>query len=629
MRGDAALDVKASIEMVLGHVQQRRFSQARSLLLRVLKADPGSVVAGELMGMVSSELGRHDEALEYLAKAILAHPTEAVGYLNLAKAMQRAGRATDAIEVLRTATGLETGNADVWYSYATALAHAGNFEESLPAFSKALTLEPRHTPARENLFSVLAELRDQKGLAEVGKELMQSPGSPLGLVISSHAMQEHCIWDNNITRLAKLREVLEGSQRRAIGAAYTSMLLWDDPEFHARCARLELPAYLPAVRHTRGGQKSDRIRVAYVSGDFRQHAVSMLIPGLLELHDREQYEITAVSLSASDGSAERARIEKSVDCFLDAERLAGPQIAAMLQDRQIDIAVDLMGHTRNARPSAYMNRAAPVQVNYLGFPGTTAMACYDYMVADPYIVTKALRQATTEKLVVLPDCYLPTDHMRAVAPTPTRAAAGLPETAFVFATFNQSRKITVEAFDVWMSILHEVPGSVLWMRKGSEESVRNLRTEAEQRGVASERLIFAGRVPEIADHLARLSLANLHLDTFPYTSHTTASDTLWAGAPILTRAGRSFQSRVCGSLLTTIGVPELIVNDWQQYKSLAVRLAQNPDTLAAVRLKLEEGRKHSPLFDTRRYCRAMERAYRRMMNISGAGRPPEEIDLSS
>lgn len=622
------MDVQGALAVAVDHVQQRRFSQARSLLLKVLRNAPDSPLAGELMGMVSSELGRHEEALQYLSRAILAHPNEAVGYLNLAKAMQRAGRARDAVEVLTTAIGLDPGNADVWFSYGTALVQAGSSKESVEAFGKAIALEPRHTLARENLFSVFLDLGDRAGFTEVGKELMQAPDSPAGLTLLAHAMQEHCIWDDYAQRLAKLRGALERTQRRTVGAAYTSMLLWDDPELHARCARLELPAHIPDPQRPRAPKKDDRIRVAYVSGDLRQHAVSMLIPGLLEAHDRDQFEITAVSLSASDGSAERARIERAVDCFLDADQQTGPQIATMLRERRIDIAVDLMGHTRNARPVIFLNRGAPIQVNYLGFPGTTAMAWHDYIVADPFMITNALRKAATEKFVILPHCYLPTDDKRAVAEEPTRADSGLPENAFVFATFNQSRKITPETFEVWMSVLLEVESSVLWMRKGSDEAVRNLRAEAERRGVAPERLIFATRVPEPADHLARLSLADLHLDTFPYTSHTTASDALWAGAPILTRTGRSFQSRVCGSLLTAIGLPELIVNDWQQYKSVAVRLAQNPGTLAAIRSKLEEGRKLSPLFDTGRYCRNMERAYHRMMNLRAADRPAEEIDLS-
>ena len=319
---------------------------------------------------------------------------------------------------------------------------------------------------------------------------MQAPNSPTGLTIHAHAMQEHCIWDDYAERLAKLRGALERTQRRTVGSAYTSMLLWDDPELHARCARLEVPAYLPASRQPRAPTKDGKIRIAYVSGDLRQHAVSMLIPGLLESHDREQFDVTAVSLSADDGSAERARIVKSVDCFLDADQLTGPQIAALLRERQIDIAVDLMGHTRNARPAIFLNRAAPIQVNYLGFPGTTAMTWHDYIVADPFMVTNALRKATTEKLVILPDCYLPTDDKRAVAEKPTRGDCSLPENAFVFATFNQSRKITPDTFEVWMSILREVDSSILWMRKGSDEATRNLRAEAERRGVASERSDF-------------------------------------------------------------------------------------------------------------------------------------------
>jgi predicted O-linked N-acetylglucosamine transferase (SPINDLY family) len=362
--------------------------------------------------------------------------------------------------------------------------------------------------------------------------------------------------------------------------------------------------------------------------------MSGLITGVFEAHDRSRFETIGVSLSKDDGSPERRRIEKAFDSFLDVHASKPEAVTQLLRERKIDIAVDLMGHTLEARPEIFAGRAAPVQVSYLGFPGTLAMPAIDYMVVDGFIATDELRRTSTEKLVILPDCYWCNDSKRkaVAAPDPRqRAAWGLPEDAFVFASFNQLRKITPEVFDVWMRILRQVDGSVLWLlatteKPVAEKAASNLKAEAARRGVNPGRLIFAERTePDM--HAARVALADLHIDTFPYTSHTTANDVLWAGCPIMTRVGVGFASRVCGSLLTAIGAPDLITSSWTDYEALAVALARDPARLEAIRARIREGRAKSPLFDTTRFCRNLEAAYQVMLETSAAGRPPAEIDL--
>jgi protein O-GlcNAc transferase len=286
-----------------------------------------------------------------------------------------------------------------------------------------------------------------------------------------------------------------------------------------------------------------------------------------------------------------------------------------------------MGYTAECRPRIFIERVAPVQVTYLGFPGTTAIAAMDYILVDPFIAAGGLRCTASEKLAILPDCYQSNDAVGPMpADRPSRSACGLPEEAFVFCSFNQARKLTPEIFGQWMRILRRVEGSVLWLLKPADTVADNLRREAEVHGVEPRRIVFAERVPNDI-HIARNGVPDLHLDTFPYNAHTTASDALRAGCPILTRAGTSFPARVCGSLLTTVGVPELIVHSAEEYEALAVRLAQDRALLSGLRRRIEEGRSRSPLFDPARLCRNIERAYAAMIELSRAGRAPAEIDV--
>jgi predicted O-linked N-acetylglucosamine transferase (SPINDLY family) len=407
---------------------------------------------------------------------------------------------------------------------------------------------------------------------------------------------------------------------------------WDEPRVHRRSAELEIvlnKAAIPAKSTRRTfTERREQIHVAYISADFRNHAVSKLMSGLFEAHDRKRFKTTAVALTEGDGSIERQRVEKFADAFMDVHDEAQSEaIARTLRKQEVDIAVDLTGLTGNARPAIFAYRAAPIQVNYLGYPGTTGLPAMDYMIVDPFIAGDEVRKHASEKLVLLPDCYQCNDRNRPEAvEIPSRSSGGLPEDGFVFASFNQQSKITPPVFDVWMRILRRVDRSVLWLLVYVEKAKDNLRAEAKARGVDPSRLVFADKAPN-DQHIARLALADLQLDTFPYNAHTTASDSLWAGSPLVTLPGKSFASRVCGSILTTIGLPELIAGSWEEYENIAVRLAHDLDALDNVKARIAAGRDASPLFDISRYCRNLERAYEEMVAIAASGRPPEEIDV--
>src|SRR5262249_52362985 len=348
-----------------------------------------------------------------------------------------------------------------------------------------------------------------------------------------------------------------------------------------------------------------------------------------EAHDRNRFEVIGISLGGDDGSAMRQRVIRAFDRFEELHNQTNETIVRRIRDLNVDIIVDLTGYKRKARPAVLLSRVAPAQVNFLGFPGTMGMESIDYIVLELFIATDDLRCNVSEKIVVLPDCYQINDASKAIAErTPARAEEGLPETGFVFCSFNPVRKITPRMFGAWMRILREVQGSVLWLLGTAPPVEAILRSAAEKQKVDPKRLIFAERWP-LEQHLARIRLADLFLDTFPCNAHTTASDALWVGCPVVSLTGNTFASRVCGSLLTTIGLPQLSVRSLDAYEALVLRLARQPGELEELKERLAKNRLMSPLFDTRLFCRNLERAYEEMMRLAKFGRPPAEITLAA
>ncbi|MBO0764570.1 MAG: tetratricopeptide repeat protein [Hyphomicrobiaceae bacterium] len=608
-------------------------AEARTKLLKELRLTPASDAALQLLGAVASEMGRHDEAVGYLRQASHLAPSSPGPRLNLGAALLAARRFAEAADALKHAVTRWPDIAEGRLSYGNALLALGNREQAAQEYRAALALNPAQVRTCANLALALYAVKDDAATSQICERLLRlDPNSVVGQFLRTMSRQSLCHWEAYEPRLAKLAELIERGETM-LGFAFTSLQLWDDARLHRRCAALEIGlhgsrAKAPAPARLRA-RHNDRIRVAYVSADFRKHPVTLLMTGLIEHHDRDQFDIVGISLGEDDTSAERQRVMTAFDKFLDVREQPIDAIIAAMRDMEVDIAVDLMGLTERCRPAIFLQRAAPVQVSYIGFPGTSGIDAFDYLIADAFVADGDLRRTATEKLVIMPDCYQCNYGTRALpADRPTRASCGLPEDAFVFCSFNNIQKLTPHVFDLWMRILREAEGSVLWLFTSGGAAERNLLCEAERRGVDPKRLIFADHVDHSL-YMARNGLADLHLDTFPYGGHTTASDALWAGRPVLTRAGRSFASRVCGSLLTTIGVPELITTTAEDYEALAIRLARDRPLITGLKRRIEEGRSHSPLFDTRRFCRNLERAYARMVERSRAGQPPEEIDVGS
>ena len=391
-------------------------------------------------------------------------------------------------------------------------------------------------------------------------------------------------------------------------------------------ATVKYPKSQVRMNHTRHPRHA-KIRIGYLAGEFRHQATSILMASLFELHDKHRFELFAFDNGWDDGSKIRTRLEAAFDAIIDITRMSDLDAATLIHNKEIDILVNLNGYFGAARHGVFSYKPSPIQVNYLGFPGTIGSDAIDYLIADRIVIPEDSRQHYVEKIVYLPDSYQVNDPKRVIADTSySRQALELPDNGFVFCCFNNNYKITPATFDGWMRILSQVPGSVLWLLQDNATAASNLRREAEARGVDAARVIFAKRMP-LEEHLARHRAADLFLDSLPYNAHTTASDALWAGLPVLTCLGQTFPGRVGASLLHAIGLPELVTMTQAEYEALAVQLATQSERLDQIRQKLVRNRLTTPLFDVERFTRNIETAYTAMLERYQAGLVPEHIVL--
>jgi predicted O-linked N-acetylglucosamine transferase (SPINDLY family) len=514
-------------------------------------------------------------------------------------------------------------------------------DEAVAWYRRALQLRPDYPEAVHNLghaFKVLGKIDEAAACYRRTVELQ--PDNLSALASLAHARQQACDWES-LTELARrVVALVEQADDDSVAVPASPFFFLALPtvttaEQQLRCARQWVarlpPVADPPARHmptARPLAPRSKLNIGYLSSDYHAHATAFLIAELLEKHDRDRFAVYGYSFGPDDRSPMRQRLIRGLDRFVDLAEDSPGAAAQRIAADEIDILVDLKGYTQGARTSILALRPAPLQVNYLGYPGTMGAAFMDYILVDDFVVPEDQHACFTEKLVHLPGCYQVNDGRREISPyTPSRAECGLPDQGFVFCSFNNNYKITPKVFGVWMNLLKSVPQSVLWLWESNRYAPVNLRKHAETQGIAAERLVFAPRLP-LAEHLARLRLADLFLDTFPVNAHTTASDALWAGCPVLSIAGNTFVSRVAGSLLHTLGLPELITTSLDAYAMLALRLAQDARQLAELRVRLAAGRAASTLFDGGRFAQNLERAYLRMWEIYAAGEKPRAIRVT-
>jgi predicted O-linked N-acetylglucosamine transferase (SPINDLY family) len=612
---------------------------------------------------VLKELARLDAALASYDQAIAIKTDFAEAYYNRGVVLHGLGRLDAAIASYNQAVAIRRNYVEAFFNRGNILRELTQWDASLASYDQAIAIRPNYAEAYLNRGDVLHALRESKaalasydqaialkaGYAKaylnrgnIFRELKQldaalasyrqavaiAPALEFLFGTLRYTRMQVCDWGGLDTDLARLTAAVERGETAS--PPFGVLALSDSAALQKTAAQIWVRTRYPLNRALPPIPKypeHERIRIGYFSADFQDHATSYLIAQLIEMHDRSRFEVIAFSFGPESQGAMRMRLVGAFDDFIDVRRQTDSEVAMLARNLHVDIAVDLKGFTQDSRPGIFALRAAPLQVNYLGYPGTMGADYMDYLIADRTLVPIAGQPHYVEKIVYLPESYQVNDGKRVVADKSfTRAELGLPPTGFVFCCFNNNFKIMPATFDCWMRILRRVEGSVLWLFADNPAAVGNLQREAALRGVSAERLVFANRL-DLPEHLARHRAADLFIDTWPCNAHTTASDALWAGLPVLTCAGESFASRVAASLLTAIRLPELIASTPQHYEELAVSLATDPQRLAHVRQKLADNRLSTPLFDTHLYVKHIEAAYTKMYEHYQAGMPAGHIYL--
>ena len=631
------------LKQAVAHHRQQNLTEAANAYRTILASDPTHADALHLLGLTYGQSGRHQKAIEFynlaieqtphfpaaynnkgislnslreyqqaiecFQRALAIKPDDAGTHSNLGHAFSKLGKHQEAINHLSMATQLNPDHADTIYNLGNALKKAGQGDKALACFNKTLALAPNHTGTLNNLGLIY---KAKKAFADAARCFQQTlainPSHANALGQLSICLRQMCEWKTfEQTKEALCKALLNED----IALSPLVSLMWfDEPQLQllsARAATKETTANIPRLASPLPAIDNTKIKIAYLSSDFCEHPVAYLTAELYKLHDRSQFEISAISYGTNDSSPMRQRLINAFDHFYDASKMNDAEVAALIADKGIHIIIDLNGHTLGARPAVLAMRPAPIQINYLGYIGTMGADFIDYIIADEFVVPPDQQVFFDEQLLQLP-CYMVIDTQRKIADTiPTRAEHGLPEEGFVFCSFNNSYKITPEIFNCWMQCLNSVPNSVLWLVGDNEWARDNLRNEAKSRGIAPTRLIFAERT-DYASHLVRQQLADLFLDTTPYNAGTTAADALWMGLPVLTITGKSFVARMGSGLVQAAGTPELATDSLDEYQATAIKLALNPGMLAKVKARLIANRTTAPLFNSEAFCKNLEKS---------------------
>ena len=581
-------------------------------------------------GVALWNLKRPAEALESFERALALEPGFAEAWGNRGLALRDLARHQDALVSFDQVLRLEPRNAVAWNSRGNVLRDMKDFAAAIENYSKAVELRANYADALINRgYARWALKQNEAGTEDVERGLQIDPGYPYGLGELLHVRMYSADWHDFAERKAELERLVRAG-KQAI-QPFNFQAIAETPADSQACSRIWAQARhpeQPSAPHDPELRKGRKIRIGYLSGEFRQQATAILMAGLYEKHDRDQFELVALDCGENDQSEMRGRLERAFDRWINITALSDDDAAQLIRANEIDILVSLNGYFGAARMGIFAYRPAPIQVNYLGFPATLGAPYIDYIVADEVVIPQSEQAFYDEKIVYLPGSYQANDDRgRPAAPAPARAEAGLPQTGFVFCNFNNAYKLTPDTFESWMRILDGVENSVLWLLESAAPYGDNLRKEAWKHGIAPERIIFAPDLPT-DQHYGRIALADLFLDGLPYNAHTTASDALWAGVPLITCRGTAFPGRVAASLLLAAGLPELVTKNRADFEALAIKLANDPAALAKLRGKVAKA-KRSALFNTAAFTGHIEDAYRTMWENWLAGKKPESFTVKN
>ena len=581
-----------------------QIDEAITCYQKALQLNPYFVDAYYNLGNALQGKGQLDEAITCYQKALQIDPEFAYAYNNLGNALQGKGQLDEAVTCYQKAVQLKQDLAEAYNNMGVAFMDQGGIKEAISCFHRALQLKPYFAEACSNLFYQFQQTCDWQKIGDITAKLDSLTTKALDT--GAKPAESPFL---SITRHTDL------SINFAIAKSWSRNIARDMSNLK--------------IHFSFDGRRTDKTKIVlgYLSNEFRNHATAHLMLSLFGLHNRDEFEIFCYSYGKDDGSYYRARIQYDCDKFVDISSLSFIDSAKRIYEDQVDVLIDLKGYARGSRLAICALHPAPIQVSYLGFPGTTGANFLDYLITDKIVTPKGHAPYYSENLVYLPHCYQVNDHTQSISNKDSKKTdLGLPETCFVFCCFNHPYKIDSVMFDVWMRILQQIPESILWLLFVNKIAQENLRQEAEARGVKSERLIFTEMLPK-DEHLGRFKFADLTLDTRIVNGHATTSDALWAGVPVITLQGSHFASRVSSSILFAIGLPELITHTLEEYEALAVRLAHNPVELQKIRQRLAKNRMVAPLFDTPRFVRNLETAYKEMWKIFSAGEAPRQIEV--
>lgn len=636
---DRAISLKPGNPVILNNrgnalAELKRYQEALESYDRAIAIQADYPDAFFNRGIVLSGLARHEEALASYNRALAIRPDDSRALFNRANVLAELKYRTEAVHSYDRAIALDSSDPLVFNNRGNVLADLCQHQEALVSYDRALALKPDYVEALFNRGAALAELRrHDEALASFQRAIALKPDSPhafpymQGSISCAHLYV--CDWSSRGCAVDDI--VRRGLAGERAATPFDSYVLKDSAALHFECARTYVRDKNPGPTDPvwKGERYAhDRIQLAYVSFDFREHVMARQLASAIEHHDRTRFETTALSLYPGAPDTTQNRLRSAFEHFVDVSEWSDLEVASLIRERETDILIDLTGYTRGGRMGIFAQRAAPVQVNF-NCPGTTGADYFDYVVTDRIVVPPEHHRYFTENIAYLPDTFQTYDSQRPVAErTPSRREVGLPEHGLVFCSFNNSYKFRPPVFDIWMRLLLRFEHSMLWLRSDSATVTNNLRREAMARGVASERLIFAPYVKRAEDHLARHRLADLFLDTLPYNAHTTAADALWAGLPVLTCLGGALPGRVAASLLTAVGLPELITYSLEEYEALATTLAEEPERLRRIRDKLARNRLTNPLFDTAQFTRHLEAAYEEMWRTHREGGAPRHFAVT-
>jgi len=632
----AALNIRPAYHEALhnlgvAHEELGEFDEAITQLEEALKLNPEAPESLYNLGSVLMKLGKNDEALENLDHALKLMPNHLKALNNRGLVYMAQQRFREAVDDFSKAIAIDPEDAELHFNKGQAAIKRKALAVAAEAFEKTVKLDPEHADAWLNRAFALEQLKqNEEATACFERFVKLRPNAAYGQGYLHSSRMHLCDWRDYEKSAATIMARVEKGEPAMVPHGLT--LLPSKRHHQQQAASIWTKNFFSPIKpksfEPAKPREDNRIRIAYFSADFHNHPVAILTARLFELHDRKKFEVFAFSLGMPSRDAMRLRIEQGVDHFINVREMSDMEIVDRAREEGIDIAIDMTGYTADNRTPIFVLRTAPVQVNYLGYSATMGADFIDYIIGDPVLIPPSHDVDYTEKVARLPDTYMPCDPTREVSTRKvTRAEYGLPDDGFVFCAFNNPYKIAPPQFDLWMRILSAVPGSVLWLSPATPKAAANLQREARQRGVDPARIIFSNRENNLADHIARKGLADLFLDSLPHNAHATANDALWAGLPILTRLGEGFAGRVAGSLVTAIGMTDMIVADGEEYVRRAIEIATTPGLAAQLKTRLAENKKTAPLFHAERYAQNLEKAYVGMHERRCAGLPPEAINV--